>query len=600
LEVQPNIKPLTEEEIRLLSDDAKRLIAARCALRALPLIGYQGHFDFWGDDARQYVLAMEACVLGAIGFQQGKVSDSYAFVTVAASRGAEAAGTLTFGSNNYFPFAGYILYAAHAAAVTASVMSGNYDNNFKATKAVKAINDSVSDTFSLEQQHHDYEFLISAKNTSVIGIDSWNLWTIEIPAYWFDCFARWQRALESIGLEEVYSRYQRLMNGKPDFTLYAEIVDEWHEKYGRQRDGFDSGFEALQDQTYSDPNVSEIVKEKSNNDISAEIITEEEDSSGSLQNSETDYFRPDSDSGSPDRARVGVGQKQASVDDELVNELNASEIVKEEVHLGDGKETKDDSIGESSSEKDDRSEKQDEEKASAFTPYAGGQVTASLDDATTVDHLGRTALVNALRGLLDHNEQPGKLTIGLMGHWGAGKSSVIKMLEKALCDNDRTDHSFICADFDAWAYEHCGNIQAGMAQEVVNGLTKGLGTFAKLQLSWRLATKQHPWKVFSAIVTLIVFAGSMYGLIDWGINWLAGLVGASSVGFIILLWSQLKQVVAHPMAAQLKSYLRLPDFGEHLGLLPVMRLQVAELCDTRLGKGPNDCCLLSIIWIGVV
>jgi len=220
------------------------------------------------------------------------------------------------------------------------------------------------------------------------------------------------------------------------------------------------------------------------------------------------------------------------------------------------------------------------------------------DHATTKDALGREALVKALAAFLDHKEYKGQNTIGLLGHWGAGKSSVLNMLEDALSENPKNGFNkpktkYLTATFNAWAYEHTDNIQAGLAQEVVNGLTKDLGFFQRLKLAREFAKATQPFRYgLSVWGLLVVWLGALWaGMSEANLLTWYQAAGGGVLAFVVVAWQQTKTVFAHPMAGKLQTYLRLPSFGKHIGQLPVIQQQVKALCKLVLtpnGKGDGN------------
>ncbi|GAB4189506.1 MAG: hypothetical protein Tsb002_16590 [Wenzhouxiangellaceae bacterium] len=140
--------------------------------------------------------------------------------------------------------------------------------------------------------------------------------------------------------------------------------------------------------------------------------------------------------------------------------------------------------------------------------------------------------------------------------------------------------------FNAWAYEHSANIQAGVAQESVRGLTRDLDLPGKAWLTWRFAWKQHRWRilwllVFVAVLVIVVLQLRGFGQNGLGVD--DGLLGLLGVGSLIGVWKLFKEVFAHPLANELRTYLQLPTYGKHLGTIPVMREQLNALCKLRLG-----------------
>ena len=67
------------------------------------------------------------------------------------------------------------------------------------------------------------------------------------------------------------------------------------------------------------------------------------------------------------------------------------------------------------------------------------------------------------------------------------------------------------------------------------------------------------------------------------------------------VWNYGSKAVAHPLAKEFHTYLRLPSFGRELGTIPVMREQVKAMVNLRLNhfKKGNACCSSSMIWIAV-
>jgi predicted KAP-like P-loop ATPase len=63
--------------------------------------------------------------------------------------------------------------------------------------------------------------------------------------------------------------------------------------------------------------------------------------------------------------------------------------------------------------------------------------------------LYRNAIVNIIK-----NSYP-KFTIGIFGEWGAGKTTLMKSIEKEFeKDFEKDKENIICVWFDAWKYEN--------------------------------------------------------------------------------------------------------------------------------------------------
>jgi hypothetical protein len=138
---------------------------------------------------------------------------------------------------------------------------------------------------------------------------------------------------------------------------------------------------------------------------------------------------------------------------------------------------------------------------SEFTPDGG---IAPESSSILEDQLGREDLVNGLTKLLTHKDNTEHMTIGLLGHWGTGKTRILELLKEDIKRTTNTkvkgyidsyflshlgagktrtaellqeDHkanaesAFLFGEFNAWAYEHAKNSQAAMAHEVIKSLT---------------------------------------------------------------------------------------------------------------------------------
>ena len=240
----------------------------------------------------------------------------------------------------------------------------------------------------------------------------------------------------------------------------------------------------------------------------------------------------------------------------------------------------------------------------------------SSESVSEVDQLNRSRLVNALTTLLtsedDHHQ-----TIGLLGDWGVGKSTTINLLKKSL-KQKHAKQPYLFAHFNAWEYVHTDNIQAGIAQEMINGLTSFQASSwassappARLGVGDWLKKEVYPWCWWLAVrlPMLFRFAVALSGprilallvaillsciFMSWqditntaryAMTAELGaqmFMGGGVVVFAIMLFRQIRQVLAAPLAKELFTYIKLPDYGEHLGQIPVMRETIRKLCEVRL------------------
>ena len=219
------------------------------------------------------------------------------------------------------------------------------------------------------------------------------------------------------------------------------------------------------------------------------------------------------------------------------------------------------------------------------------------------DFLGRSKLVAGLARILSSHENKGHLTVGLFGHWGSGKTRVIDLLRKELVNPDPEspplDNQFQYCEFNAWSYEHSKNIQAAMAHEVFQSLTSiparngDLHPFAsQLKHRWTTTTrfilKKHPKRLVWLTVLLVFSSASLVSLsaTEPG-DLLASLTRWQSLLPIAALFEffrSLRNVLARPLTKEMMSYLKLPNYAEHIGLVPEMASDIRLMCDVSLVK----------------
>jgi hypothetical protein len=217
-----------------------------------------------------------------------------------------------------------------------------------------------------------------------------------------------------------------------------------------------------------------------------------------------------------------------------------------------------------------------------------------------VDLLDRTPLIESLVAMFSSRRQKTPFTMAILGDWGAGKTNVMELVEQRLRDLDtrRFDRRFNFAWFSAWEYEHTDNMAAALAQEVVTGLVGSIPWWDKpvamVATRVRFAAKEYGMSFLQAglfvVLALAIFAVTGQYMDPTAIESLAGTVwfkagaGVASVGFLIYMWPTIKRILDHPLSTNLKTYLKLPTYGQHLGLIPVLKRHVRSLCEIRLGK----------------
>src|SRR6266404_857886 len=89
------------------------------------------------------------------------------------------------------------------------------------------------------------------------------------------------------------------------------------------------------------------------------------------------------------------------------------------------------------------------------------------DNETKVDLLNNEAIAKTIVMLLrERPEHP--VTIGVHGDWGAGKSSVLEMIEAALNAQDRV----LCLKFNGWRFQGFEDAKIALIEGIVTGLVE--------------------------------------------------------------------------------------------------------------------------------
>lgn len=259
------------------------------------------------------------------------------------------------------------------------------------------------------------------------------------------------------------------------------------------------------------------------------------------------------------------------------------------------------------------------------TLYKAVSKLTSDDNSANNDTLNRGALVNGLAGILCNDEHIHPLTIGLMGHWGSGKTQVLELLKKELKSRE-CKQKFLFGEFNAWAYEHAKSSQAAMAHEVISALTshdkfqsvekksdrgarlKGSMSNLFRQFFWiasgrariiyGFAIRKHLNKVLLSIGWLSLFAIASEWLARQGLSqnqlpdFSKPLTSGALIAIIASLWQlpkQLRYIISQPMTKEFLTYIKLPNYASHIGEIAEMQKDIRLIAKIRLGFEDEAC-----------
>jgi len=124
------------------------------------------------------------------------------------------------------------------------------------------------------------------------------------------------------------------------------------------------------------------------------------------------------------------------------------------------------------------------------------------DKETDIDLLGYKTLAQTIESIIRETELC-PLTIGVYGNWGAGKSSILKMIEKELKDDDKT----ACITFNGWLFQGYDETKTVVMEAIINELTKQQPWNEKLQEGAKKLFRRVDWLKLTRQVAGIAFTG---------------------------------------------------------------------------------------------
>jgi len=110
------------------------------------------------------------------------------------------------------------------------------------------------------------------------------------------------------------------------------------------------------------------------------------------------------------------------------------------------------------------------------------------DHETAVDFLNCEAISRTVVQLLKGNRERA-LTIGIHGDWGAGKSSVLKMVETELTK----DADVACLWFNGWAFQGFDDAKTVLIEATIAELCRQRSTFGKVKELGKRLMRQVDW-----------------------------------------------------------------------------------------------------------
>lgn len=95
------------------------------------------------------------------------------------------------------------------------------------------------------------------------------------------------------------------------------------------------------------------------------------------------------------------------------------------------------------------------------------------DNETKVDMLNSRAIAKTIANIIqDCDDRP--ISIGVHGDWGAGKSSVLAMVEDELSSEDKKEDRIVCIRFNGWQHQGFEDAKIALMSAIVSELSSNI------------------------------------------------------------------------------------------------------------------------------
>ena len=142
-------------------------------------------------------------------------------------------------------------------------------------------------------------------------------------------------------------------------------------------------------------------------------------------------------------------------------------------------------------------------------------VSDTPSGTTTQDHLGFAPYAEALAFLIDWKRSKPPLTVAISGPWGAGKTSLARLVQEQLKTHGDWDDDHIICEFSAWKHDDAPNLGAAFAAKVAQSASDERHWWRRLiqPLPSRMLTPEQRWRrqLYVILASLAVAVGLVLG-----------------------------------------------------------------------------------------
>ncbi|MDG5855267.1 KAP family P-loop NTPase fold protein [Clostridium beijerinckii] len=103
-----------------------------------------------------------------------------------------------------------------------------------------------------------------------------------------------------------------------------------------------------------------------------------------------------------------------------------------------------------------------------------------LDRESEIDLLAYSPFAELITNIAA-NKRLNPLTIGLLGSWGVGKSTLLKLVEKNIKEIDPTNKNIVCVSLNSWMFEGYDDAKSAIMESLLRAMLDNQPAFEKLK-----------------------------------------------------------------------------------------------------------------------
>jgi hypothetical protein len=228
------------------------------------------------------------------------------------------------------------------------------------------------------------------------------------------------------------------------------------------------------------------------------------------------------------------------------------------------------------------------------------QLAPILDDQPAEkDLLDFDSYVEALQELIVHPDTETPLTLGVFGRWGTGKTTLMRMLERAL-----RAEGIATVWFNAWQYGKEDELWAAFLQSILNRMEAQLSLFYRLSFRLGLLFRRVEWRSVPGFLAQLLFkilivsiplllVGPVTEQLDPEAETLVRAGGGLTTA-ALAVWVVIKpfvEAVRENVTLDLSPLQQTSDYQEHIAFLDRFREHFEDVVQSLPQRGKKRLCV---------